>query len=96
MKNSHLILTLGTFTKKELRELKKWLDSPVHNQREDVVLLFEYLTTNARLADEKYLKKEKIFRKIFPREPYDDARLRQTMHFWLKAIEEYLVWPPTP
>ena len=92
MKNSHLILTLGTFTKKELSKIKKWLDSPVHNQREDVVLLFEYLTTNARLADEKYLKKEKIFRKIFPREPYDDARLRQTMHFLLKAIEEYLVW----
>ncbi len=92
MENSHLILTLRTFAKKELRELKKWLDSPVHNQREDVVQLFEYLTTGTRLCDEKYLEKKKIYRKIFPKEPFDDAKLRQTMHFLLKAVEEYLIW----
>ncbi len=92
MQNSQLIVILKTFSKKDLRELKKWLDSPAHNQREDVVLLFEYLTDGSHLENEKYLKKEKVFCKIFPKEPYDDARLRQTMHFLLKAIEEYFIW----
>ncbi len=92
MKNSQLIVILKTFSKKELRELKKWLDSPAHNQREDVLMLFEYLTSNTNLDNERYLKKEKVFGKIFPKEPYDDARLRQTMHFLLKAVEDYLLW----
>ncbi len=92
MENSHLIVILKTFSKKEQREFRKWLESPVHNQRDDVLLLFDYLTNNNHLDSEKYLKKEKVFGKLFPKEPYDDAKCRQTMHFLLKAVEEYLVW----
>ncbi len=92
MQNSQLIFILQTFSKKELRELKKWLDSPAHNQREDVTQLFDYLTTGSRLEQEKHLKKEKIFSKLFPKTPFDDARLRQTMHFLLRAVEEFLIW----
>ncbi|MDX1942920.1 MAG: hypothetical protein SFU99_20320 [Saprospiraceae bacterium] len=92
MQNSQLILILKSFSKKELRELRKWLDSPAHNQREDVIQLFEYLTWGDYLDNERYLKKEKIFSKIFPNEPFDDAKLRQTMHFLLKATEDFLLW----
>lgn len=72
--------------------MRKWLASPVHNQREDVIALFEYLTSNDRLNNEKHLRKERIFSKLFPTETYDDSRLRQTMHFFLKAVEEYLIY----
>lgn len=92
MKNSHLIVIINTFSKKEVRELRKWLASPAHNQREDVVSLFEYLTSNNRIFNEKQLKKERIFSKIFPQEPFDDAKIRQTTHFLLKAIEEFLIY----
>lgn len=92
MQNSHLIVVLKTFSKKEQRELEKWLESPVHNQRQDVVLLFRHLTANGSIDSEKQLKKERIYGKIFPGEPFDDAKLRQTMHFLLKAIEEYLTY----
>ena len=43
MEKSLLILILRSCTKKEFRELRKWLDSPMHNQRQDVVNLFNYL-----------------------------------------------------
>lgn len=92
MKNSHLVVILRSLDKKEVRELRKWLQSPVHNQREDVVDLFEYLINNKRLEKPNLLEKEKIFRKIFPGEAFEDAKLRQSMHFLLKAIEEYLVY----
>lgn len=92
MKNSHLIVILNTFSKKEVRELRKWLASPAHNQREDVVDLFEYLMSNNRINSEKHLRKEKIFSKLFPKEPFDDAKLRQTMHFLLKSVEEFLIY----
>lgn len=92
MNNSNLVVILKALDKKEFRELRKWLRSPAHNQREDVIDLFEYLTNNKRLEKSKLLEKERVFRKIFPKEPYDDAKLRQTMHFLLKAVEEFLVY----
>jgi hypothetical protein len=91
MENSYLIAVLKSLNKKELRELRKWLDSPAHNQREDVARLFDYLTTGDHLDNEKYLRKEKIYAKIFGSEPLDDAKLRQTVHFLTKAVEEYLI-----
>ncbi len=90
MNNTQLITVLRTFDKKECREFVKWLSSPFFNQREDVLDLFQYLTSGKRLDDPKFLDKERVYRKIFPRQPYDDARMRQTTHFLLKQIEQYL------
>lgn len=92
MQNSHLVSVLRTFSKKEFRDLQKWLESPFHNQREDVLLLLKYLATNDHLQNERYLKKDKIYAKIFKEEAYDDAKLRQTMYFLLKSVEEFLVY----
>ncbi|MEZ5038955.1 MAG: hypothetical protein R2828_03660 [Saprospiraceae bacterium] len=91
MKNSHLVAILQTFSKKEIREMRKWLHSPIHNQREDVVDLFDYLMAGKHLSEEKFLEKEKIFPKLFPNQSYDDAKFRQTVHFLLKSTEEFLV-----
>lgn len=92
MESSHLVVILQTFSAKEVRGLRKWLNSPVHNQREDVVQLFEYLMAGAHLTEEKFLRKERVFSRVFPDEPFDDAKLRQTMHFLLKSIEEFLIY----
>ena len=92
MQNSHLITILRTFSKKDFRDLRKWLSSPMHNQREDVIGMFEYLTANGRIDNEKQLRKEKVFQKIFPKEPYDDSKIRQTMHFLFKSVEEFLIY----
>lgn len=92
MQKSQLLDICQALEKKEIRGLKKWLISPAHNHREDVVQLFDYLITGDHLYNDKYLDKERIFRKLFPEETFDDAKLRQTMHFLLKAIEEYLAY----
>ena len=92
MKNSHLIFILRTFSKKEVRDFRKWIQSPAHNQREDVVCLFEYLVAGNHLLEEKYLQKERIFSKLFPKTKFDDARIRQSMHFLLKSVEEFLIY----
>ncbi|MEQ8703414.1 MAG: hypothetical protein RIC19_05825 [Phaeodactylibacter sp.] len=92
MTNSHLVLIFRTLSKKEERELRKWLNSPAHNHREDVVELFEYLMAGQHLYEEKFLEKERVFSRIFPEEAYEDAKLRQTMHFLLKSVEEFLIY----
>ncbi len=92
MKNSQLITILRALDKKECRELRKWLQSPFHNQRADVIALFDYLLAGNHLEEEKFLRKERVFRKIYPDDPFDDNRFRQVMHFTAKAVEEYLTF----
>lgn len=92
MKKSRLIRILKTFDKKEVRELRKWLQSPAHNQREDVLHLFEYLFKGNHLEKEKYLEKERIYQLLFPNEAFDDAKIRQVIHFLFKAVEGFLIY----
>lgn len=92
MQNSQLVHILFSLSKKESRELRKWLVSPIHNQRSDVVQLYEYLTSGNRLEDDKSLEKERIFKKLYPKEVYDDAKMRQVIHFLQETIEEYLMY----
>ena len=92
MKNSHLTQVFRNFSQKEFREFKKWLLSPAHNQREDVMLLFDYLSNSRHLYNDKLLSKERIYSKFFKKAKYDDAKFRQTIFFLNKATEEYLIY----
>ena len=92
MQKSRLIEILRTFPKKELRALKKWFVSPFHNQRKDVVDLLEYLTSNQHLNREEFLEKERIFKVLYPSEPFDDSKMRQVIHFTMKTLESYLAY----
>ncbi|MEM0994255.1 MAG: hypothetical protein AAGI49_14545, partial [Bacteroidota bacterium] len=92
MVKSQLIELLRTFDKKEIRACKKWLNSPFHNQRQDVVDLYNYLFTRDHLYKDKKLEKAYVFKRIFPKEVFDDAKIRQTMYFLLKSLEEYLLY----
>ncbi len=92
MKKSNLISILRTFDKKEVREFRKWLNSPAHNQRQDVVSLYEYFMAGEHLFVEKFLDKEKVFKVIFPERAYNDSEMRQTMHFLFKTVEGFLAY----
>ena len=92
MKKTRLVEVLRSFDKKELRELKKWLNSPIHNQREDVRQLFAYLIDGKRLHKDHLIEKEKIFSVLFPEETFDDAKMRQVAYFFMKALESYLIY----
>jgi len=93
MKKSNLFQILSGLNKKEVRELRKWVQSPAHNQREDVILLFEFLVMDLGKNRGDEITKEKAFLQVFPNEKsHDDAKIRQTMHFLMKATEEFLVF----
>lgn len=92
MEKSHLVHILLTFDKKELRELRKWLQSPAHNLRQDVVNLFDHLVANDHLRSEKHLVKEKVFAAVYPGRTFSDDEMRQVMHWLFKAVENYMVY----
>jgi hypothetical protein len=91
MQKSVLVEILRSLSRKELRDIQKWLQSPSHNQRQDVIRLFDHLSRNLTNGEEA-LEKENAWKAVFPAQPYDDAYMRQVMYFLLKAIEEYLVF----
>ena len=90
MLKSRLIQVLRTFSKKEFREFNKWVHSPAHNQREDVIMLYNFLLTSNNLFEDGLLAKEYVFPKIYTDESFDDSKMRQVMHFLFKTLEEFL------
>lgn len=91
MQKSVLVEIVRSLSRKEMRDIQKWLQSPAHNQRQDVVQLFDYLGKSLANGDES-LAKERAWAAIFPGQPYDDAFMRQVMYFLLKSVEECLVF----
>ncbi len=92
MYKSQLIQVLRSCSKKERRDLRKWLQSPIHNQRTDVVVLLDYLTENNHLDQEIALEKEKVYATLFSTGDYEDTKMRQTMYFLLKSLEAFLIY----
>jgi hypothetical protein len=92
MQKSHLIQVLRTFTKKEIKDFRKWVQSPMHNLREDIVQLLDYLISNEHLTNDEKLDKALIFKVLFPNEKFDDARIRQTMFFFSECLDSFLIY----
>ena len=92
MQKSQLIQVFRTFSKKEIRDFKKWISSPMHNLRDDVVKMYDYLTTNENISNENSLDKTLIFRYLYPKEKFDDARMRQSMYFFMECLENFLIY----
>ena len=73
MTNHNLTQVLQTFSKKEWKELRKWLQSPVHNQREDVLRLFDFVADQEVSNNLEQVDKEVAYRFTYPETPFDDA-----------------------
>ena len=91
MNKSQLIQIFRTLSKKEIRDFRKWVQSPSHNQRQDVVKLCQFLGENIQDPSEDTLSKENVYPKIYDGEAYDDAKMRQVIHFTFRVLEDFLI-----
>ncbi len=89
MVHSKLIDLLRSFSNREWKAFRDFVDSPYFNKNEEVVRLCEYLSTLA--PDFTDLTREKTHQALFPKLPTDEARLNHTMSFLLKLGEQFLV-----
>ena len=90
MNNSRLLELFLCLSKKEIRDLRKFVNSPYHNQRQDVVQLFEYLSRHAHSSKTKHLDKNLAFQYVYPKEAYQEKKMRYVMSFLYKAIQSFL------
>ncbi len=90
MLGSQLLQIIKSLDKRDMRELHKVVRSPYFNQREDVILLFDWIdkSLNSKLPD---LSKEKVFSEIFPDKKYNDVLMRQMMSYLYKITQKYLI-----
>lgn len=90
MIQSKLIDLLSNLTKKESKLLAKLIYSPAFNQHKDVTALYEYLIALPRFKEDN-LDPKIVFKHIFPREKYNDLKLRHVISYLLKIGEDCLV-----
>ena len=91
MKNHLFFELFNTFSKKELRQFKKFVRSPFVTHRTDMELMFNFIT-DTKNEGKPHPSKEIIFKKTFPDESFDDLKYRNTMSDLRELMEEYLLW----
>lgn len=84
MKNK-LISLFKTLSAQELRDLSRFVRSPFHNQRADVITLFDIL----RKAKLEQLTEELLFVQVFTNTVFNKKKLAYVMNELMKVIEDY-------
>ena len=90
MKKSRLIEVLEALSGQEMERLGKFLASPYHNTREDVLQLYKHVAFALRQNLEHILDKKYTYEKLFPDKPYKDATMRHVMYVLLQLTEDFL------
>ncbi len=84
MEKSSLYRLLHALPAAELREVRKFLQSPFFNQRQDVIDLFEYLTGGSAP------QKEAVWQQLFAPAPFDLQKIRLLMSYLHTLLEQYI------
>lgn len=89
MKNNPLLQVLPSFSAKEKRLCRQWLENSLHNTRQDVRDLYEYLLI--LIQQKRPPNKALLWKVIHPNSPYKDAALRQVIHQLWVAVEAFVL-----
>ncbi len=92
MQGSLLFELFQSLNKKELRDLKKFVRSPFHNKREDVISLYDFLARRWPLSDANKYTKEYVYKQIQPGKAFDRKDFYYLCSFLKKLIEDYLLY----
>lgn len=87
MKNHKLFTLFAQLTAQEKRDIEKFLQAKVFNNRKLALLLFQFLLKQKGIPE-----KSAIFKALFPNEKYQDDKVRLCMSQLVKKIEAFLVY----
>lgn len=91
MQNSKLLSILKAFSAGEIREFRKFIDSPFFNKEGSYLLRFydELRKSYPEFSGEE-LAKERLFRKLYKDKEYNDATMRKLTSGIIKLAGDYL------
>lgn len=91
MKGAKLLVILQDFSKEEMKALKKVVLSPMHTTNTRLLKLYQILYAHHPIYLNTLDFKEKIFRKVFPKEKYNDQKLRRIFSQFRELVEQFLL-----
>lgn len=86
-----MILYINQLTRQEIKSLRDFINSPYFNRSERLIKLFRYLERLYPDIKEGDLDKKKIARAVYPREKYNDVKVRKLSSDFLNLLESFLV-----
>jgi hypothetical protein len=89
MYKSKLIRLYQTLDDAEIRQLKKWINSPIHNKHTDVQVLFDYLFSRKGISAVT-TDRERVFQYLYPDKKMNMPRLRHVMSFATDVLENFI------
>lgn len=89
MLKSKLLRLYQTLDLLERRKFKKWLHSPLHNQRQDVLVLFDFLASRSEFTAIT-LRRERAFAYIYPEEVYQVQQFNHLLSYAYKVLEKFI------
>lgn len=92
MHNSKLLRLFFVLKEEELKAITKWISVFFSQENAEIMRLYHILCALHPECNPIKLKKETIFKKIFPGIAYNDVKMRKMMHLLLKCIEEYIIF----
>jgi len=90
MRDLKLIEILGTFDKKEFRKFGEFVQSPYFNKNENVISLFEAISSYYPDFDNRNFTIEKIFDKTFKKEKYSYTKITNVISDLYQIAEKYI------
>jgi hypothetical protein len=91
MENSKVYTILLVLNKWKRRSLEKFVQSAYLNSQEEVAVLYKILNDCVE-NNATFPTKETIYKKIHPKQTYNDQQLRLYMSYLFKTIEKFLIF----
>lgn len=92
MKDSKLIQIISSFSKTELNRLEKLVVSPFFNKNQQVIDFFYHIKQFYPLFDSPEIDKKTIYKTLYPKDTYNDARIRNIISDLTKLVEQFIIW----
>lgn len=90
MQKSTLIQCLSQLSPQEMAQFRDFVYSPYFNKHEKTRVLFDYLLKLNSWESTK-LAKEKVFAKVFPKQPYEEQLLSNVISYLLRLVRQFYV-----
>jgi hypothetical protein len=82
---------LKSFTRKDLKQFKRFLQSPYHNRNKKALELFNFISKFYPLFNNMNLNKETLFEKIFGGRDRNSSNLRNLFFHLTRLAQNYLI-----
>lgn len=89
MYKSKAIEIFQSFNKAEKAGLRRWVNSPIHNEHQDVLKVVEYLLSRRKISPTS-VKRERVFKYLYPHSKYNPNRLNHILSFTVEVMESYI------